>query len=468
MRGFACLLWALSCPFVHAQKKNLAALCGSEINANSKLLASQRQQIEQLGYHASNLPFTAGGQAWITRVKNPEDRWEALKTYRDGILTSENEVAVLREIYERAGNDEDLPFLRISQVLRDPQERVTSLTMPLFAANDREKIAALNLLEHQKKRFRRLARVDRVSLLLHTLRAVTLAHRYGYIHRDLTPANLPIDDAGRVRLLDWAYACARGRHPKGLGRGSFSGNFKYCSQNQLKRGPANPRDDLEALRPLLAWDILAFGHPDVPKYRIERLFQLNEGSGETFLRPDYRVAPELSGISRALATALWSRLPDNIGHLNYLVDAALTGDEDLFLRKYGALMRRYFDSGGFKLKQDNLSLTAEERTAVSDYLAYDLLGSRLVTEGFLERLHLPNYMMAPIRESGLRIMESVSGMNPRYAPEVGPHPGLHFSSFLRALNGTSEVPQESRWHRVLRGFSFWKNSLIRVAGPAGY
>ncbi len=49
-------------------------------------------------------------------------------------------------------------------------------------------------------------RAERVELFLQALEAVAAAHGQLVIHRDLKPSNILVDEAGRVKLLDFGIA----------------------------------------------------------------------------------------------------------------------------------------------------------------------------------------------------------------------------------------------------------------------
>jgi eukaryotic-like serine/threonine-protein kinase len=75
----------------------------------------------------------------------------------------------------------------------------------------------------------------RLALFLELCAAVAHAHRSGVIHRDLKPGNVLVDEAGRVRVLDFGTAL-----PLAAGRltapGEFLGTLAYASPEQVSGG----------------------------------------------------------------------------------------------------------------------------------------------------------------------------------------------------------------------------------------
>lgn len=71
-------------------------------------------------------------------------------------------------------------------------------------------------------------------------------HSKGWIHRDLKPDNLLVNDAGKVKLIDFAIAQ---KEKKGLsrllgGRGTVAGTRSYMSPEQIRNEPLDCRADI--------------------------------------------------------------------------------------------------------------------------------------------------------------------------------------------------------------------------------
>jgi serine/threonine protein kinase len=83
--------------------------------------------------------------------------------------------------------------------------------------------------------------------------AVQHAHDSGVIHRDLEPANIPVDEAGQPKVRDFGVARAAGAdlHTTSGGTevGQVIGTLAYMSPEQVEGNPAalDTRSDVYAL-----------------------------------------------------------------------------------------------------------------------------------------------------------------------------------------------------------------------------
>jgi eukaryotic-like serine/threonine-protein kinase len=89
--------------------------------------------------------------------------------------------------------------------------------------------------------------------------ALDAAHRGGIVHRDVKPANLLLDENGRVKVADFGVASAAG-----LGSyteaGTVVGTAGYLAPEQARGEPAVPASDLYALA-VLAYELLTGARP---------------------------------------------------------------------------------------------------------------------------------------------------------------------------------------------------------------
>jgi tetratricopeptide (TPR) repeat protein len=101
----------------------------------------------------------------------------------------------------------------------------------------------------------------RIELFLQVLDAVSAAHGQLVIHRDLKPSNILVDEAGRVKLLDFGIARLQGDEAVGLTReGAFALTPEYAAPEQFEGGTLSMATDVYALGVVL-YELLTGTHP---------------------------------------------------------------------------------------------------------------------------------------------------------------------------------------------------------------
>jgi serine/threonine-protein kinase len=85
-----------------------------------------------------------------------------------------------------------------------------------------------------------------VSLAVQAADGLAAVHRAGVVHRDLKTLNLMVDDAGRLRLMDFGIAKPAAAGDTGAG-GYALGSPEYMSPEQARGRPADARSDVYSL-----------------------------------------------------------------------------------------------------------------------------------------------------------------------------------------------------------------------------
>lgn len=121
-----------------------------------------------------------------------------------------------------------------------------------------------------------VAIVARVADGLHAAHEATdgLGRPLGIVHRDVSPSNVLIDTAGRVKLIDFGVAKARQRLARTL-PGSVKGKLAYMAPEQLA-GSADRRVDVFALGVVL-WEMLALRRLFAAASDVETVLAIREG-----------------------------------------------------------------------------------------------------------------------------------------------------------------------------------------------
>ena len=86
---------------------------------------------------------------------------------------------------------------------------------------------------------------------LEASRALDFAHRRGFVHRDVKPANLLFDEEGRLRIADFGLARALAEASWTEPTGGMLGTARYAAPEQAQGRPVDGKADVYALAVLL-------------------------------------------------------------------------------------------------------------------------------------------------------------------------------------------------------------------------
>jgi tRNA A-37 threonylcarbamoyl transferase component Bud32 len=102
---------------------------------------------------------------------------------------------------------------------------------------------------------RRLEHREVVSILRGVADALDYAHSQGFVHRDVKPQNVLLDDAGRVYLADFGIAKMMESSSPLTQSGMITGTPQYMAPEQAKGGAIDHRADIYALG-VVAYEML--------------------------------------------------------------------------------------------------------------------------------------------------------------------------------------------------------------------
>jgi serine/threonine protein kinase len=102
------------------------------------------------------------------------------------------------------------------------------------------------------ERLNRPARVARMrDALLQVCDGLGYVHGRGLVHRDLKPSNIMVDDARRVRLMDFGLVKLDGDAVHLTQHGRVVGTYRYMAPEQAKGEPVDARADLYSVGVIL-------------------------------------------------------------------------------------------------------------------------------------------------------------------------------------------------------------------------
>ncbi|MEM1186184.1 MAG: tetratricopeptide repeat protein [Planctomycetota bacterium] len=175
-----------------------------------------------------------GGQGVVHRaVQTSTGREVAIKRLRAGRLSSERERSRLLHEARLTATLDHPNIVTIYECCEVEGQHLLVM----------EWIRGEPLLEHAERR--NLTVTDRVRLFIDICRAVEHAHHRGVFHRDLKPSNVLVDDAGRVKVIDFGLASFDpGRldiPPMDTTEGLFLGTVAFAAPERV-RDPGMPFD----------------------------------------------------------------------------------------------------------------------------------------------------------------------------------------------------------------------------------
>jgi len=122
------------------------------------------------------------------------------------------------------------------------------------------------------ERLNRPARVARMrDALLQVCDGLGYVHGRGLVHRDLKPSNIMVDDARRVRLMDFGLVKLESDVTHLTQHGKVVGTYRYMSPEQAKGDPVDARADLYSVGVIL-FELLA-GRPPFTARRPAELWR---------------------------------------------------------------------------------------------------------------------------------------------------------------------------------------------------
>lgn len=87
-----------------------------------------------------------------------------------------------------------------------------------------------------------------INIFSQVAQGLSALHKAGYVHADIKPNNLLVDERGRVKIIDFGQSCAIGTV-----KARIQGTPDYIAPEQVNRGPLTPATDIFNLGATLYW-----------------------------------------------------------------------------------------------------------------------------------------------------------------------------------------------------------------------
>ncbi len=288
----------------------------------SRLLASAERRVPAtIGRYRIVRMIGEGGMGVVYEAEQDHPRRTvALKLLKAGLARPE----LLRRFERESEALGRLQHPGIAQIFEAGTADTDLGRQPYFAM---ELVRGLPLLEYAKSQA--LNTRQRLELMARICDAVQHAHQRGIIHRDLKPNNIPVDQSGQPKILDFGVARIVDRGTESTTQtnaGDLIGTLAYMSPEQVLGDSLeiDARSDIYALGVVL-YELLA----GRPPYQVSR----NVVESARVIREDQ--APLLGALNRSLR-----------GDVETIVQRALEKDKTrryTSAAEFGADIRRYLN-----------------------------------------------------------------------------------------------------------------------------
>lgn len=133
-----------------------------------------------------------------------------------------------------------------------------------------------------------------IDYLIKICEGLDYAHKRGVLHRDVNPSNIIIDDADKVKLIDFGLAC-----PIGIVDEDSLGTLAYVAPEQISAEKIDQRTDIYALA-ITAYEIVT-GEKPFPEDNYVELIRMHE---EDDIPDPGNIVPDLpAGLRQFILTA---------------------------------------------------------------------------------------------------------------------------------------------------------------------
>lgn len=126
----------------------------------------------------------------------------------------------------------------IDRVIKDRQLLTVSGVFLLM-----EYVDGISVEQHPPKDFEQA-----VSIFLQTAKGLSLMHDAGFVHADMKPNNIVVNEAGEVKIIDLGQACSIGTVKERI-----QGTPDYIAPEQVHLRPITPQTDIYNLGATMYW-----------------------------------------------------------------------------------------------------------------------------------------------------------------------------------------------------------------------
>lgn len=157
------------------------------------------------------------------------------------------------------------------------------------------------------------------KLMYAAAKGLQAMHQAGYVHADIKPNNIMVDDAGMVKLIDFGQSCKNGTVKQRI-----QGTPDYIAPEQVQRRPITFKTDLFNLGATMYWLLTGKFVPTMlPKGGHGSELQLRSVSSKDPLTPPIELRPDCPpALSTLITDCVAKAEADRPAHMQAVMDRA--------------------------------------------------------------------------------------------------------------------------------------------------
>ncbi len=205
-------------------------------------MASPRSQPKKIGQYTVLAKLGEGAASMLYAVQNPKDKQVSALKYVE--RTDEKSQRFLDQVEQEYAIGSKLNHDSIRKIKKIVKHRkllkVTGISMIM------ELVDATTLDQQLPKNH-----LDAVDIFLQVSKGLAHIHSRGFVHADIKPNNILIDENGVVKIIDLGQACAIGTVKKRI-----QGTPGYMAPEQAHRNEITPKTDIYNLGAMMYWTLV--------------------------------------------------------------------------------------------------------------------------------------------------------------------------------------------------------------------
>lgn len=202
-------------------------------------MSTSRSQPRKIGHYTVLATLGEGAASMLYAVQNPKNKQvSALKYVEKTNEKSQRFIDQVEQEYAVGSKLDHESIRKVRKLIRHRKLlKVTAVSMIM-------ELVDATTLDQQLPRNHSQA----VDVFLQIARGLAHMHGRGFVHADMKPNNVLVDDDGKVKIIDLGQACAVGTIKKRI-----QGTPGYMAPEQAHRKEITPKTDIYNLGAMMYW-----------------------------------------------------------------------------------------------------------------------------------------------------------------------------------------------------------------------